>query len=213
VDVDCGGRCPPCPTGASCHKDADCLTALCTAGTCHGYPCSDGVIDDGESDVDCGGLCAPCASGLRCGGDNDCASGVCSQGVCGEQTMTCPLGYKQDQATGLCACDPLTCDSCCNVSEDNGCGFIALPGHNNCGSKGQQCFKCSGTQSCAESGTGDYCADQCQDGVPCTGCCGVGRAVKMYCFRGERDYDCGRGGGACTDCAAQGLACVDQACK
>ena len=51
------------------------------AGVCGFTPtiaCSDGLVDQGESDVDCGGTQCPqtCASGQQCVSDNDCQPGL-----------------------------------------------------------------------------------------------------------------------------------------
>jgi len=50
------------------------------AGVCGFTPtigCSDGLVDQGESDADCGGTQCPqtCASGQQCVSDNDCQPG------------------------------------------------------------------------------------------------------------------------------------------
>ena len=44
--------------------------------------CSDGVLDDAETDVDCGGPCAPCSGGLHCLGSGDCVGQLCTNTIC-----------------------------------------------------------------------------------------------------------------------------------
>lgn len=44
--------------------------------------CSDGVMNQDESDVDCGGSCPPCGNGKDCLVDSDCVSGSCVGGTC-----------------------------------------------------------------------------------------------------------------------------------
>ena len=104
------------------------------------------------------------------------------------------------------------CNTCCNVSEDNQCGVIVLPGHNNCGGHGQQCFQCGKTESCAKTDGGDYCAPLCMPGVDCQGCCGTGKMMQQYCFRGDQDYDCGKAGARCVACP-MGLHCLNHMCQ
>ena len=51
-----------------------------------GMPCSNGIIDPGETDVDCGGTCVPegkkCQNGQRCVVGSDCISNYCVNGIC-----------------------------------------------------------------------------------------------------------------------------------
>jgi hypothetical protein len=53
--------------------------------------CTDGVVDDTESDVDCGGSCGACAEGQLCNDAADCASRSCV-GVC--QPVRCDDGIR-----------------------------------------------------------------------------------------------------------------------
>jgi len=75
--VDCGGSCPPCPTGPECTVGADCASGVCNAEACVPARCDDGVKNGSESDVDCGKGCQPCEPEQTCVDDEDCATGEC----------------------------------------------------------------------------------------------------------------------------------------
>ncbi len=51
--------------------------------------CSNGNLDEGETNADCGGICGPtCISGDPCVSDLDCDSAVCSGGACTGSSCT-----------------------------------------------------------------------------------------------------------------------------
>jgi hypothetical protein len=85
-DTDCGGgnpQCPRCAAGDSCVTGADCVSQVCSNGSCS--PCGDGVRNGTESDTDCGGAdlaCGRCLPGDTCQADSDCSSGACAGGTC-----------------------------------------------------------------------------------------------------------------------------------
>jgi len=100
TDVDCGGSCAACGSYHACHTSSDCVSQICTSGTC--VPpvpqCSDGLEDGNETAVDCGGgTCPPCQEGEGCNTDSDCASVFCahvngaSAGVCALATCAADL--------------------------------------------------------------------------------------------------------------------------
>lgn len=63
TDIDCGGdACGGCDDGDDCEDASDCVTGLCTAGTCGGggSTCDDGIQNGDETGIDCGGSCPPC---------------------------------------------------------------------------------------------------------------------------------------------------------
>ncbi|MEW5849345.1 MAG: LamG-like jellyroll fold domain-containing protein [Myxococcota bacterium] len=101
-DVDCGGRCRPCPFNRSCRTDADCAEHVCrrlldSYPFCAGPSCWDGVANGGETDRDCGGPCIHrCALGEGCLVNSDCDSGVCSTAhhTCVEHPDECFDGIK-----------------------------------------------------------------------------------------------------------------------
>jgi hypothetical protein len=86
TDVDCGGQtCAPCSAKQSCAQGSDCDSAICDAATkrCDAASCSDGVINQAETDIDCGGEnCNMCPNARKCRASTDCQSGVCQAKVC-----------------------------------------------------------------------------------------------------------------------------------
>jgi len=83
-DVDCGGSCFTCGTGAACRSPGDCASRVCTGGTCAAPTCSDGqrngFLGGRESGTDCGGdVCPPCPNGETCFVCADCESGNCNR--------------------------------------------------------------------------------------------------------------------------------------
>ncbi|HEU5076184.1 MAG TPA: hypothetical protein VFU02_18455 [Polyangiaceae bacterium] len=87
TDLDCGGEsCPGCGEGQECYYDSDCDDLKCLEGECSSdelpETCTDGEMNDTETDVDCGGQCAACDTGSICETPDDCASNRCVQGQC-----------------------------------------------------------------------------------------------------------------------------------
>jgi hypothetical protein len=66
----------------NCNANSDCQSNYCINNICSTDPCSNGIIDSGESDIDCGGNCATCAIGKACISDIDCDSGKCYNNKC-----------------------------------------------------------------------------------------------------------------------------------
>jgi hypothetical protein len=67
TDVDCGGTCPACPIGKSCHIPADCASAQCIEGKC--LECAPGATT-------CSGTKqSTCMNGLWVIANESCASG------------------------------------------------------------------------------------------------------------------------------------------
>lgn len=107
TDVDCGGSCgASCADGASCDADGDCESGVCLSPSqlCAPPACSNGVLDDDETDEDCGGACgASCEGGQDCGGDGDCTSGFCDPSLDQCATPSCEDGFlNQDETDEDC---------------------------------------------------------------------------------------------------------------
>jgi hypothetical protein len=77
--------------------DCAAVGMLCDASSippvCYSPPtCSDGLMNQDETDVDCGGGCPDCAAGADCQDPEDCESGLCEGGfclLCGPGTYRC----------------------------------------------------------------------------------------------------------------------------
>lgn len=82
--------------------------------------CSDGILNQDESDVDCGGSCGDCANGDSCSTNGDCSSGNCSSGTC-QAVASCTDGVRNGDETdvdcgGSCG-DCANGDSCSTNSD------------------------------------------------------------------------------------------------
>ncbi len=72
TDKDCGGTgtcglaaCPACGAGGSCGGAGDCVSKVCSGGTCTPATCQDSVQNGDETDIDCGGpSCMACPTVL-----------------------------------------------------------------------------------------------------------------------------------------------------
>ena len=119
TDVDCGGSCPPCPDGDNCLTDTDCENGFCITVAppfvCATPNCSDGFVNQDETDVDCGGVTCPgCPGGSACNVDSDCLSGFCIAGICAEPG-TCNDGVQNQNETDV-DCGG-TCGATCLINE------------------------------------------------------------------------------------------------
>lgn len=132
-DVDCGGlACDSCDEGAVCADHGDCATAWCDPLTSLCLPdpsgaCTDGLMNQAETDVDCGGgSCAPCALGATCGAHADCATAHCDAGwtdVCvlfDAETCTNDRLDQDETATdcGGAICSPCVDGLTCGIDAD-----------------------------------------------------------------------------------------------
>jgi hypothetical protein len=120
TDIDCGGSCAPCWSGAACRVAADCASHSCSASVCLDPRCDDGILNGDESDVDCGGSCGACPVGAGCHVGADCTQRSCSSGICAEHT--CSDGVQNGTETGP-DCGGGDCGSCsagggCRVAGD-----------------------------------------------------------------------------------------------
>lgn len=114
-DTDCGGPCSDCEAGDMCGSGDDCVSGVCSTGTCRKYlienftgssssnviskpepTCSDGRKNNGESDIDCGGFnCLPCEETKTCDENTDCY-GDCEGSVCGKDLFITSSEAKRE---------------------------------------------------------------------------------------------------------------------
>lgn len=112
--VDCGGSCKPCEVGGGCKVGPDCVSGVCSGGTCIAPSCDDHVQNGDETGTDCGGsTCPKCGPGVECTNNSDCVSLLCENNKC---TSSCTDGLKGGDETDVdCggSCPPCpTTDEC-----------------------------------------------------------------------------------------------------
>ncbi len=150
------------------------------------------------------------AGGVGCGGGDDCGTGNCAgccvagicvagtePGECGTGGLACQVCIAGlDCQGGTCvpsttSCGPGNCpDGCCD-------GNLCRSGRDSfaCGTGGDSCTVCEGSQACLNGGcseVGALCASSCD------GCC-----VGNQCMAGTTPDACGRGGQACRTCRTE----------
>lgn len=95
--------------------------------------CSDGVLNQDESDTDCGGVCgASCEAGDSCGVDGDCATDDCD-GTC-QPLASCDDGVTNGMETDLDCGGPM-CMGCAEgamCTEDGDCTVGGCSGDSLC---------------------------------------------------------------------------------
>jgi hypothetical protein len=111
TDTNCGGTsgCLPCANGKNCNMGGiggDCLSLVCSSGTCQAPTCSDNWKNGTETGIDCGGMeCKPCPTSANCLLPTDCVSGVCRSVPPGMpatcQAPTCTDGVQNGGETGV----------------------------------------------------------------------------------------------------------------
>jgi plastocyanin len=94
-----------CIVGKLCAKGSDCVTGVCTGGTCQTASCNDNVKNGTETDVDCGDTCGPCDLGKKCFLGTDCKSTICTSNVCAQLN-----GCDPTTATDLTAMSAVSID-------------------------------------------------------------------------------------------------------
>jgi hypothetical protein len=186
--------CPMSPNGVTTCDGENCLITcndgyMLVGDACYApAECTDGQLNNTETDVDCGGqLCPPCPPGDDCEEDGDCALGPCEGGVCGCTGLSC------DDVTG------------CASAVDNGCGDT-IDCSGNCAGD-DVCFQetcCAPITSC----NADVCGpsdDGCGGTVDCGDCDGSDVCVNGACCTPTCPADaCGTtndGCGGTIDCA------------
>ena len=210
TDIDCGGPdCPACPDGSGCAVETDCVSGVCTAGTCTVPDCSDGVRNQDETGVDCGGsACGPCADGGGCLIPADCISLVCTGGVC--QVPDCSDGVQNQDETDV-DCGGATCSGCpvgsvCNTGSDCAEGICsgtlcAAPTCSDGAQNQDETDVDCGGATCGVCGPGFGCSadSDCSTGVcdPALEVCLLAFCVDTIQNGTETDIDCG---GQCPEC-------------
>lgn len=118
-DVDCGGGvCTLCLDGSTCAMNGDCASFNCMGGICQpAVPsCSDGILNQGETDDDCGGPnCPGCDEGQNCVVNSDCMDNNCQAGIC-QQAPSCFDGIQNQGETDE-DCGGPNCPSSCNPGQ------------------------------------------------------------------------------------------------
>jgi hypothetical protein len=139
--------------------------------------CSDGILNQDETDVDCGGLsCPACPNTFKCFYNPDCFSNICSGAV------------PSSGIYGTCTAPPSCSDQIMNQDEtDVDCG-------------GTICSPCSEGLKCFYNS--DCSNNICLGAVPSSGIYGNCYLPPAYCSNGifdqdETDTDCG---GSCRKC-------------
>ncbi len=113
VAKDAGGKDSGSDAGPiACKTGADCPSKVCNPNkTCAASTCSDGVVNQTETDLDCGGTCPACDVLKKCKTGVDCTSKVCA-----------------DKGTGLLCQAPTSMDGVQNGTEtDVDCGGMGNP--------------------------------------------------------------------------------------
>ncbi len=144
--------------------------------------CSDGVLNQDESDVDCGGVCPPCGDNQSCQNDADCSSGWCLSGEC--RTSTCSDGLLGPGEEDIdCGGSCPTCETCTDTIQnqdetDIDCGGVCSP--------------CSDGSDCITD-------SDCTSGWCLNGTCSVASCTDGVRNQDESDVDCGGGCPPCSD--------------
>ncbi len=118
TDVDCGGVCgATCADGDDCAVHGDCADRFChpTELVCRTPTCTDGFLNQDETDFDCGGKCGPtCEVGEVCAVGGDCTSTFCRPTDTTCRAPSCSDGFQnRDEAEVDCggtSCPP--CPTC-----------------------------------------------------------------------------------------------------
>ncbi|MFV8754332.1 hypothetical protein ACNOYE_27620 [Nannocystaceae bacterium ST9] len=169
--------------------------------TTSGDSCSDGSINQDETDIDCGGsTCGPCADGSMCLAPTDCTSTNCVDGLCA------PLGCQADEDCNALdgACSDGTCDLQTNecvatpINEGNDCdsGDLCLVGGVcTAGSCAATPVDCTGLDDACNLGTcnpmdGSCVAEPANEGLDCGGLCAPGALCSAGACMGGEPVDC-----------------------
>ncbi|NRA35054.1 MAG: C-type lectin domain-containing protein [Polyangiaceae bacterium] len=222
TDIDCGGtQCGPCEVTQICLVAGDCLSSICTDGTCRAPACNDGLSNGSETDLDCGGgSCEPCDDDLNCALPSDCRSGTCDAGTCGG--AVCSDGVKNGVETDV-DCGGVECPKCdlgfaceedganclselCMADTSNnwtcvaaGCGDGMFNGDESDEDCGGSCSKCDTDKRCSTGG-------DCQSAICFNNVCLAPACDDSILNSDESDIDCGGIESGCDRCL------LDEAC-
>jgi hypothetical protein len=89
--------------------------------------CSDGEMNNTETDIDCGGSCPRCTEGQSCEEDTDCVTRNCEGGTCGPSTH-CLSSWESSSCASLCTeampnqSDVRTCSRVLDCWLEHDCG-------------------------------------------------------------------------------------------
>ena len=215
TDVDCGGDCPRCATGAACVSDDDCDGILCVESLCAEATCEDGLHNGQETDTDCGGPCGPCTTGMACEEPTDCVHSVCVEAACvgpacddgvlngaeaavdcGGNCAGCAEGAACNRDEDCADGNPCVQGTCTQSACDDGL-LAGAESDVDCG--GPECPRCAPGAGCR--GDADCVEGVCQDEVCAPPSCEDGVRNGL-----EDLVDCG---GDCLRCRIDGLSCEE----
>jgi hypothetical protein len=197
TDSGCQGP-ADCPIGEACNPSTGaCSTKCSTNEPCHGGCCTavaSGLCVSGTEDTTCGNtgaLCEPCSGETPTCSDGECTGACkgthCGAGSCCTGSSMCVLGDAQATCGSQVPCVNCAGNAHGSVCIAYKCGCNTetdCPLHNACNAA-HEC-----TPHCGNDG-----------GTPLvcnSGCCGSAGG----CDPGTGPYNCGVGGGLCTDCAS-----------
>ena len=199
TDIDCGGpNCPPCQGGMKCDEGGDCISELCTDGSCeddcadHQTRCDGQCVDTDNNDAHCGQCGEPCTGIAVCSGGacvDSCPSGqdACNGGChnfdssdehCGECGNSCSTDEECQDGSCVCA------NACCSNSD---CAFNEECQGGSCVCTASCCRNsdCEGSAEC--EGGSCVCNTEC-----CTGddCPGLESCIQGSCTCSSSDECC-----------------------
>ena len=202
---------------------ADMTTVFPPGPDMAGGPCTDGVLNNDETDVDCGGACGPCDTGKDCKLGKDCQSGSCTNRAC--DAPSCSDAIKNGKETDV-DCGGGTCPGCDNgkpCTDGTDCKSMTCknatcaPSPCSNGVKdGMETDVDCGGPTCAKCKDGQMCSD----GTDCVGAICNNAVCKspINCMAGTANCD-GNAANGCevntnTDaknCGGCGKACANNA--
>ncbi len=184
--------------------DADTQTGdptSATGDTSGEASCSDGILNQDESDVDCGGSCPPCEVGQSCIDPLDCTTMACADGSCVVPSCVTDddcTALDADCVVGVCGADYVCateasneggpCDDgdACTVGSTCGSGACGGGSPVDCSSLTDDCNVgvCDPVQGCvaqaANEGASCTGADQCASYSCAAGACTMGAAIGFF---------------------------------